>query len=45
MLEQPAGICLLVFRRHLPRPVYRKLTLRGFDVRLEIGGRYTELSS
>jgi hypothetical protein len=45
LLEQPARYLPIGAPASFVRPGYRELTLRGFDVRLEIGGRIYELSS
>ena len=45
LLEQPARYLPIGAPGSFARPGYRELTLRGFDVRLEIGGRIYELSS
>ena len=45
LLGQPARYLPIGAPALFARPGYRELTLRGFDVRLEIGGRIYELSS
>ena len=45
LLEQPPRYLPIGVPVSFARPVYREITLCGFDVRLEIGGRIYELSS
>jgi len=45
LLEQPARYLPIGAPASFARPGYRELTLRSFDVQLEIGGRICELSS
>jgi hypothetical protein len=43
--EQPPRYLAIAAPASFARPGYRELTLRGFDVQLELGGRLYELSS
>jgi hypothetical protein len=45
LLEQPPQYLPIGAPASFGRQSYRELILRGFDVRLEIGGRIYELSS